>query len=109
MIVGDALAVLRTLPNGIADCCVTSPPYWSMRDYAHAGQIGREPVLDCLGWATSVRCGECYVCRQVAVFREVRRVLVPPRHPLAQPRQRVHQRRTHHAGTRRQGRRPGQP
>src|SRR5690242_7938668 len=39
---GDALAVLRTLPAGIAQTCVTSPPYWGLRDYGVAGQLGLE-------------------------------------------------------------------
>lgn len=38
-------------------------------------QLGCEERLDCLGWATGNPCGECYICRMVAVFREVRRVL----------------------------------
>jgi len=38
-------------------------------------QIGLEQAADCAGWATGVPCGACYVCRLVAVFREVKRVL----------------------------------
>ena len=38
-------------------------------------QIGLEPTPDCLGWATKVPCGQCYVCVMVAVFREVKRIL----------------------------------
>ena len=60
---GDALDVLRTLPDGLARCCVTSPPYWGLRDYGVAGQLGLE------------RTPEEYVAKLVAVFREVRRVL----------------------------------
>ena len=84
---GDALAVLRTLPSESVHCVVTSPPYWRLRDYGCAGQIGLEERVDC-GWhAAPARfkallaekgvgpCGECFVCRLVAVFREVRRVL----------------------------------
>jgi DNA modification methylase len=44
-------------------CCVTSPPYWGLRDYGHDGQIGMEATP------------EEYVARMVEVFREVRRVL----------------------------------
>jgi len=40
-------------------------------------QLGLERVPDCLGWATKVPCGECFVCHMVAIFREVRRVLRP--------------------------------
>jgi DNA modification methylase len=60
---GDALAVLRTLPAESVHCCVTSPPYWGLRDYGVPGQIGLE------------RTPEEYVARIVEVFREVRRVL----------------------------------
>lgn len=75
IIQGDVLDVLRTLPDGFVQCCVTSPPYWGLRDYGVAGQLGLEKTMDCLGWATGKRCGECYICRMTAVFREVRRVL----------------------------------
>jgi DNA modification methylase len=60
---GDALTVLRGMPDGIAQTCVTSPPYYGLRDYGVAGQIGLEESPD------------AYVARLVDVFREVRRVL----------------------------------
>ncbi len=60
---GDCLQALRQLPDGCVDTCVTSPPYWSLRDYEAEGQIGRE------------RSPQEYADRLVAVFREVRRVL----------------------------------
>jgi len=63
VLVGDCFATLRTLPDGAAQCCVTSPPYYGLRDYGHAGQIGLEPTPD------------EYIARMVDVFREVRRVL----------------------------------
>ena len=63
LLCGDALEVLRTLPDNFASCCVTSPPYLGLRDYLVSGQIGQE-VLP-----------EEYVANLVAVFREVRRVL----------------------------------
>jgi DNA modification methylase len=59
----DALEWLRALPDGIARTCVTSPPYYGLRNYGSAGQIGLE--------ATTTE----YVARLVDVFREVRRVL----------------------------------
>ena len=62
---GDVLAVLPTLAEGSVDCCVTSPPYWGLRDYGADGQIGLEATVD------------EYVGRMVEVFREVRRVLSP--------------------------------
>jgi len=60
---GDALEVLKTLPPGIVQCCVTSPPYWGLRDYSVAGQFGLEATPD------------EYIARMVGVFREVKRVL----------------------------------
>jgi DNA modification methylase len=63
IIPGDCLAGLRTMPDASVHCCVTSPPYWGLRDYGHDGQIGLEATP------------EAYVARMVEVFREVRRVL----------------------------------
>jgi site-specific DNA-methyltransferase (cytosine-N4-specific) len=60
---GDALEVLRTLPAESVQTCVTSPPYWGLRDYGVDGQLGLEPTI------------ETYVAAMVEVFREVRRVL----------------------------------
>lgn len=39
---GDSAAVLAGLPTGVFQTCVTSPPYWSLRDYGIKGQIGLE-------------------------------------------------------------------
>ena len=60
---GDALDVLRGLPDESVHCVVTSPPYWGLRDYGTEGQLGLEPTPD------------QYVANMVALFREVRRVL----------------------------------
>src|SRR5690554_2409615 len=60
---GDVLARLREIESGSVRCCVTSPPYWGLRDYGVDGQLGLE------------RTPEEYVAALVAVFREVRRVL----------------------------------
>lgn len=62
---GDALEVLRGLPDGSVNCCVTSPPYYALRDYGMNGQIGRESSP------------KEYVSRLTEVFAEVRRVLRP--------------------------------
>ena len=51
------------IPDGVVQTCVTSPPYWGLRDYGVDGQIGLEPTLD------------AYVERLVRVFREVKRTL----------------------------------
>jgi DNA modification methylase len=63
IIAGSCLDVLPTLPAESVHCCVTSPPYWGLRDYGVDGQLGLESTP------------EAYVDRMVAVFREVRRVL----------------------------------
>ena len=60
---GDALEKLKELPDESVQCCVTSPPYWGLRDYGVEGQIGLEPTFD------------EFLARLVAVFNEVRRVL----------------------------------
>lgn len=60
---GDALDVLRDLPDASVDCCVTSPPYFGLRDYGEDGQYGLE--------ASPAE----YVETMRAVFAEVRRVL----------------------------------
>jgi len=61
--VGDALTTLREMPEQSVRCCVTSPPYWGLRDYGVEGQLGLESTPD------------EYVAKMVEVFREVRRVL----------------------------------
>ena len=63
VVVGDALTALQGLPSGAFRCCVTSPPYWGLRDYGIAHQIGAEMDLP------------AYLGRLTDVFREVRRVL----------------------------------
>ena len=60
---GDALETLKDFPDESINCCITSPPYYGLRDYHKKGQIGREATV------------EEYLNRLVAVFREVRRVL----------------------------------
>lgn len=60
---GDSLEVLKTLPSDSIDCCVTSPPYYGLRDYGVAGQIGLEDTPD------------EYIKKLVCVFHEVKRVL----------------------------------
>ena len=63
VLVGDVRAKLQELPSGAFRCCVTSPPYWGLRDYGVDGQIGLEPTPET--WVRSL----------VEVFREVGRVL----------------------------------
>lgn len=62
---GDVREKLLELPDDTVHCCVTSPPYWGMRDYGYEGQIGAEETID------------QYIENLVSCFREVRRVLRP--------------------------------
>lgn len=62
---GDAAEVLKTLPEDSVQCCVTSPPYYGLRDYGAAGQLGLESDVD------------DYLNKLLAIFDEVHRVLKP--------------------------------
>jgi DNA modification methylase len=63
ILTGDCRETLKGLKDGSVHMCVTSPPYWGLRDYGVAGQMGLEPSP------------EEYVEHLVGVFREVKRVL----------------------------------
>jgi DNA modification methylase len=63
IVCGDCQDVMRTMPDSCVHMVVTSPPYWGLRDYGIAGQLGLESTPD------------EYIAKMVAVFREVRRVL----------------------------------
>ena len=63
ILVGDSRQVLAQVEPGTVQCCVTSPPYWGLRDYDHGEQIGAESSP------------EEYVSSLVAVFQGVRRAL----------------------------------
>ena len=63
LLVGDCVESMKALPDQSINCCVTSPPYFGLRDYGVDGQIGLEETP------------EQYVAKMVEVFREVRRVL----------------------------------
>jgi DNA modification methylase len=60
---GPALDKLKTLDSESVDCCITSPPYWALRDYKTEGQLGLEPTF------------QEYITKLVDIFNEVRRVL----------------------------------
>jgi len=60
---GDCIQSLKSLPEGIVNTCITSPPYYGLRDYGEQGQVGLEETP------------EEYVQKLVEVFREVKRVL----------------------------------
>ena len=62
-ITADAETGLKLIQDGIVDTCITSPPYYGLRDYGSNGQIGLEPTP------------EEYIERLVRIFREVKRVL----------------------------------
>lgn len=62
-LIGDNRATLRALPANSVNCCVTSPPYYGLRDYNVLGQIGQEASV------------EEYIAEIVAVFREIHRIL----------------------------------
>ena len=63
LVCGDACRALRLLPDGCVQTVVTSPPYWSLRDYAVEAQIGRDDTL------------VAYIDSIVTTFEEIRRVL----------------------------------
>lgn len=63
IILGDVRSKLLEFPDETFHTCITSPPYWGMRDYGHDGQIGAEDEL------------QEYVQNLISCFREVRRVL----------------------------------
>lgn len=65
ILVGDCAERMRELPAGSVDCVLTSPPYWALRDYAHADQIGLEP-----SWRE-------HLAALHPVFTEAKRVLKP--------------------------------
>jgi len=60
---GDCLVALKTLPDQCINTCVTSPPYWGLRDYGVKGQLGLEKSM------------HDYINKVVEIFREVKRVL----------------------------------
>lgn len=63
IVIGDAFTVLKEYPNAAFRCCVTSPPYWGLRDYGISNQIGAE--FELLSYIENLR----------KIFTEVRRVL----------------------------------
>lgn len=60
---GNVLNGFPEIPDKFVNCCITSPPYWGLRDYGVEGQMGLEPTP------------EEYIANMVKVFREVKRVL----------------------------------
>lgn len=63
IMVGDCISTMKEIDSGSIHCCVTSPPYFGLRDYGHDAQIGLEKTP------------EEFVSKLVDVFREVKRVL----------------------------------
>ena len=64
LLTGDCMEQMASLPDASVHCCVTSPPYWGLRDYGVDGQLGLEGTP------------EVYVAKMVEVFSEVWRVLL---------------------------------
>lgn len=62
---GNSLDVLKTLPDNSIDCCITSPPYWGLRDYGHEEQLGSEKHF------------KDFINNLCNVFDEVKRILKP--------------------------------
>ncbi len=60
---GDAAQILKQIPDNTCRCCVTSPPYFGLRNYGNTNQIGIEPTM------------QQYIGNLLTVFREVKRVL----------------------------------
>ena len=63
VICSDALETLKQMPSEYVDCCVTSPPYWGLRDYGTDKQLGLEKTF------------EEYITKLCDIFDEVKRVL----------------------------------
>jgi DNA modification methylase len=63
LICGHSLTELKKLPDESVDCCITSPPYWALRDYGVSGQLGLEPTF------------QEYITKLCDIFDEVKRVL----------------------------------
>ena len=63
ILVGDVRETLRQVPSESVHTCITSPPYWALRDYGNDLQLGSESTPS------------QYIANQVAVFEEVKRVL----------------------------------
>lgn len=63
ILVGDCLSLMKSISSSSVDSVITSPPYFGLRDYGHAGQIGLESTP------------EEYISKIVEVMREVKRVL----------------------------------
>lgn len=60
---GDALGRLKSLPDNTIDTCITSPPYWGLRDYKHSDQLGMEPII------------YQYLDNLIEIFAQVKRVI----------------------------------
>lgn len=63
IVISDCLEAMRQIPDDVIQTCITSPPYWGLRDYGEEGQLGLEATP------------EEYVAKMVEVFTEVRRIL----------------------------------
>ena len=71
---GDALEILKKMPSESVDMCITSPPYWGLRDYGVEGQLGNEETY------------KEYLLKLSDIFKEVKRVLKKTRELLGEHR-----------------------
>src|SRR5574343_346916 len=62
---GDSLSVLKTLKSNSVDCCISSPPYYALRDYGVEGQLGLEKTF------------HEYLDKLIEIYAEVKRVIKP--------------------------------
>lgn len=61
----NCLSGLKNIPDGVIDCCISSPPYWGLRDYGHDEQIGNEENF------------EDFIIKLIDIYTEIKRVLKP--------------------------------
>ncbi|MEK6878666.1 MAG: site-specific DNA-methyltransferase [Nanoarchaeota archaeon] len=61
----NCLSGLKNIPDGIIDCCISSPPYWGLRDYGHDEQLGSEENF------------EDFISKLIEIYTEIKRVLKP--------------------------------
>ena len=81
ILIGNVWDKLGELPDKSIHMILSSPPYWSCRNYLKESDVnkalefGREDIPECNMCLAGIYCGECYVCKTVFLFRELRRVL----------------------------------
>jgi len=64
ILLGNNIDTLKMLPDNIADCCITSPPYYGLRDYGNDSQIGLEETPEKLGFKPSKKKATFYIAEE---------------------------------------------